>query len=91
MYDLHLSFKETIKVQDLRDVARDRSFKHVFLGVVVTRIRNDGLLHFRNAPSLESLWDIRGLGGIIIYHPVLPVREVAQCPIESATGHDAMN
>ena len=23
-------------VQDLRDVARDRSFKHVFLGVVVT-------------------------------------------------------
>ena len=78
-------------VQDLRDVARDRSFKHVFLGVVVTRIRNDGLLHFRNAPSLESLWNIRGQGGIIIYHPVLPVREVAQCPIKSDAGHDAMN
>ena len=46
-------------VQDLRDVARDRSFKRVFLGVVVTQIRNDGLLHFRNAPSLESLWNIR--------------------------------
>ena len=43
-------------VQDLRDVARDRSFKHVFLGVVVTRIRNSGVLYFRNAPSLESLW-----------------------------------
>ena len=33
--------------QDLRDVARDRSFKHVFLGVVVTRIRNNGVLYFR--------------------------------------------
>ena len=49
------------------------------------------LLHFRNAPSLESLWDIRGQGGIIIYHPVLPVRKVAQCPIKSDTGHDVMN
>ena len=37
-------------VQDLRDVARDRSFNHVFLGVVVTRIRNDGMLYFRSAP-----------------------------------------
>ena len=37
------------------------------------------------SPSLESLWDIRGQGGIIMYHPVLPV------PIKSDTGHDAMN
>ena len=41
-------------VQDLRDVARDRSFKHVFLGVVVTRIRNDGMLYFRSAPYLYA-------------------------------------
>ena len=41
-------------VQDLRDVARDRSFKHVFLGVVVTRIRNAGLLYFRSAPYLYA-------------------------------------
>ena len=47
-------------VQDLRDVARDRSFKHVFLRVGVTQIRYDGVLYFRSAPSLESLWDIRG-------------------------------
>ena len=40
-------------VQDLRDVARDRSFKHVFL-VVVTRIRNDGVLYFRSAPYLYA-------------------------------------
>ena len=72
-------------VQDLWDVARDRSFKHVFLGGVVTRNRNAGVLYF------ESLWYIRGQGGIIIYHPVLPVREVAQCPIKSDTGHEAMN
>ena len=41
-------------VQDLRDVARDRSFKHVFLGVVVARIRNDGVLYFRSAPYLYA-------------------------------------
>ena len=41
------------RVQDLRDVARDRSFKHVFL-VVVTRIRNDGVLYFRSAPYLYA-------------------------------------
>ena len=45
-------------VQDLRDVARDRSFKHVFLGVGGTRIRNDGVLYFRSAPSLE--WTFGG-------------------------------
>ena len=33
-----------LSVVDLRDVARDRSFKHVFLGVGVTRIRNAGVL-----------------------------------------------
>ena len=41
-------------VQDLRDVARDRSFKHVFLGVGVTRIRNNGVLYFRSAPYLYA-------------------------------------
>ena len=35
-------------LQDLRDVARDRSFKHVFLGVVVTRIRSAGVSYFCN-------------------------------------------
>ena len=38
-------------VQDLRDVAGDRSFKHVFLGVGVIRIHNVGVLYFRSAPS----------------------------------------
>ena len=37
-------------VQDLRDVAGDRSFKHVFLGVGVIRIHNAGVLYF-SAPS----------------------------------------
>ena len=38
-------------VQDLRDIAGDRSFKHVFLGVGVIRIHNAGVLYFRSAPS----------------------------------------
>ena len=37
-------------VQDLRDIAGDRSFKHVFLGVGVIRIHNAGVLYF-SAPS----------------------------------------
>ena len=41
-------------VQDLRDVARDRSFKHVLLGVGVTRIRNAGVLYFHNTPYLYA-------------------------------------
>ena len=79
-------------VQDLRDVARDRSFKHVFLGVGVTRIRNNGVLYFRNAPSLESLWDIRGQGGIIINQlATAPTAKcgMTQCPMASDTGHEA--
>ena len=39
-------------VQDLRDVARDRSFKHVFLGVGVIRIHND--------PSSAQVSAVRG-------------------------------
>ena len=33
-------------VQDLRDVARDRSFKHVFLGVGVTKFVTQGCCTF---------------------------------------------
>ena len=74
-------------VQDLRDVARDRSFKHVFLGVGVTRIRNAWVLYFRNAPSLKSLWVIRAFvaqGCIIIYQPAPPVREVRSFTYETS-------
>ena len=76
-------------VQDLRDVARDRSFKHVFLGVVVTRIRNDGVLYFRNAPTLESLWHIRGQGGIIIYHLATAPTSTRSGAVSYKIGHRA--
>ena len=53
-------------VQDLRDVARDS----------VTQIRNNGVLYFCDAPSLESLWDIRRQGGVIISPRATSTRNV---------------
>ena len=57
-------------VQDLRDVAGDRSFKHVFLGVgVIIRIHNIGVLYF-SAPSqvLRGIPAVRRFGVVCLTH-----------------------
>ena len=71
--------------------------RYVFLGVVVTRIRNNGVLHFRNAPSLESPWVIRGLRSAGWYNYISTRNSpyqyakcgMTQCPMASDSGHEA--
>ena len=60
-------------VQDLRDVAGDRSFKHVFLGVGVIRIHNIGVLYF-SAPSqvLRGIPAARRFGVVCLFLTHLP-------------------